>query len=265
MGVLLVGFATRSASGVGGAVYHLVNHALFKALLFLCAGAVMHATGKDRLSEMGGLARSRPVTTAAFVVGVAAIAGVPPLNGYASIGLIHDALLHDHPVIYAALLVAQVITIAALARATYLGFLRPRAQAYAQLERLRPGMLTAFLALAGGCVAFGVLPGFVVRDIVAPSTAWLTANGSYAAGVLARGGALHPATVHFDYWSPTELLTVAGTIAAGVLLAWWYTRHDEPRLVTGLRRLHNGSVNDYAAYATAGVVLTTATVVIGHP
>jgi multicomponent Na+:H+ antiporter subunit D len=264
MGVLLVGFATRSAAGVGGATYHLINHALFKALLFLCAGSVVHATGKAKLSEMGGLARSRPVTTAAFLVGTAAIAGIPPMNGYASVGLIHDALLHEHPATYAVLLVAQIVTIAALGRAAYLGFLRPRDQAYARMERLYPGMWVGFAAMAGGCIAFGVLPNLVIRNVVAPATSWLTTSGAYAGGVLTRSGALAPAPVHFDYWSSTELLTVAGTVLAGVLLAWWYVRHEEPRVVSGLRAVHNGSVNDYASYATVGLVLTTAAVLIGH-
>ncbi len=265
MGVLLVGFATRSASGVGGATYHLVNHALFKALLFLCAGSIVHATGKVKLSEMGGLARARPVTTVAFLVGAAAIAGVPPLNGYASVGLIHDALLHDHPVTYAVLLLAQIVTIAALARAAYLGFLRPREQAYDSMEKLHPGMWAAFAGLIGGCIGFGVLPDLVIRNVVAPATAWLTSDGSYAAAVLSRTGSLPPASVHFDYWSATELLTVAGTVAAGLLLAWWYIRHEEPRAVRGLRTLHNGSVNDYASYATVGAVATTTVLLIGHP
>jgi multicomponent Na+:H+ antiporter subunit D len=265
MGVLLVGFASRSASGVGGATYHLVNHALFKSLLFLCAGSIVHSTGKERLSEMGGLARSRPVTTAAFIVGALAIAGIPPLNGYASVGLIHDALLHKHPVTYAVLLVAQIITIAALARATYLGFLRPRDEAYERMEQLHPGMWAGFAGLAAGCVAFGVLPGYVIRNVIAPATAWLTTSGAYARAVLNRVGSLPPAAVHFDYWSATELLTVAGTVLAGLLLAWWYVRHDEPRVVTGLRAVHNGSVNDYASYAAAGIAATTAVVLIGHP
>lgn len=265
MGVLLVGFAARSTSGVGGATYHLINHALFKSLLFVCAGSVVHSTGKERLSEMGGLARSRPVTTVAFIVGALAIAGVPPLNGYASVGLIHDALLHDHPATYAVLLVAQIVTIAALARATYLGFLRPRAEAYERMEQLHPGMWTAFVVLIGGCIAFGVLPGLVIRNVVAPATAWLTTSGAYAGGVLSRTGDLPAAAVRFDYWSSTELLTVAGTVVAGLLLAWWYVRHDEPRVVTGLRALHNGSVNDYASYAAAGIAVTTAVVLVGHP
>ncbi len=70
------------------------QHGPFKALLFLCAGAVVHATGVTRLDGMGGLARRRPLLTAAFTIGTLSIAGVPPFNGYASLGLIHDGLVH---------------------------------------------------------------------------------------------------------------------------------------------------------------------------
>jgi multicomponent Na+:H+ antiporter subunit D len=255
MGVLLVGFMTRKAAGVAGATYHLIDHALFKSLLFLCAGSVVHSTGKERLSEMGGLARARPVTTAGFLVGAAAIAGVPPLNGYASLGLIHDALLHADPLAYAALLTAQVLTIAALARAAYLGFLRKRDADYDTLERLHPGMLASFLTLTAGCVAFGVLPSLVIRHVVAPATAWILSNGAYAHAVLSGSGRMPATAVHFDYWSASELLTVAATLTAGILLAAWYLRRDEPHALGVLRAAHTGSVNDYASYATAGLIL----------
>ena len=69
--------------GVAGALLHLVNHALFKGLLFLGAGAVLHATGTRELERLGGLARRMPQTALAFAVGAAAIAGLPPLNGLA--------------------------------------------------------------------------------------------------------------------------------------------------------------------------------------
>jgi multicomponent Na+:H+ antiporter subunit D len=84
MGLLAVALASGSVEGVTGAAYHLVNHALFKSLLFLCAAAVIHTTGESNLSRMGGLLRRKPAVTVAFALGVAAIAGIPPMNGYAS-------------------------------------------------------------------------------------------------------------------------------------------------------------------------------------
>src|SRR5699024_10103836 len=88
--LIVTGFATGAAPGIAGAPYHIVNHALFKGLLFLCASAIIHRTGLTKLSEMGGLARGMPVVTGAFVVAVGSIAGVPGLGGYVSVSLIHE-------------------------------------------------------------------------------------------------------------------------------------------------------------------------------
>ena len=135
MGVLAVGLATGTAAGVAGSTFHLVNHALFKALMFLCAGGIVHATGVTSLARMGGLARSQPGLTAAFTVGVISIAGLPPLGGYASLGLIHEGAKSTHAAVYGLLLAAQVITIAALARAAWLAFFRPRGEPYERFDR----------------------------------------------------------------------------------------------------------------------------------
>jgi multicomponent Na+:H+ antiporter subunit D len=255
IGVLTVGFASDTPAGVAGATYHLVNHALFKALLFLCAGAIVHATGATKLSEMGGLARHRPGLAIAFTAGVAAIAGVPPLNGYVSLGLIHDGLLSSgQPVVYAAMLVAQTITIAALGRAAYLAFYRRRPDPYPQLERLRPGMVVALSTLAGACVAFGVFGSWVVDHVAAPAAAGVLHAGRYAGAALAGGGRLGGVRVSFEYFKPTEVIAVAGTLVVGGLLARTYLRIREPRAVGLLRAMHTGSVNDYAAYAVFGVL-----------
>jgi len=104
MGILAIGLGTGTAPGIAGAVYHLVNHALFKSLLFPCAGAIVHRTGLTKLSEMRGLARRMPVVAVAFVIGAASIAGIPPLNGYVSLSLIHSGLLGSHQVVPYALM-----------------------------------------------------------------------------------------------------------------------------------------------------------------
>jgi multicomponent Na+:H+ antiporter subunit D len=253
MGVLLVGFSTGRADGMAGATYHLLNHALFKALLFLCAAAIVHMTGFTKLSEMGGLGRRMPVIAVAFVVGVFAIAGVPPLNGYVSLGLIHDSLLHSDPVMYAVMLVAQIVTIAALARAAYLAFFRRRTEKLPELVRLHPGQVVALSVLGGCCLAFGIYPYPVLHHVVEPAVGGLLAAKAYSHGVLTAGGVRLPIpSVSFSYFSGTDLGLVAGTVLAGLALAWVYVRRPEPAPVRWLRALHNGSVNDYTAYFAAG-------------
>jgi multicomponent Na+:H+ antiporter subunit D len=197
------------------------------------------------------------VTTVAFVVGAAAIAGLPPLNGYVSLGLIHDALRTEHPASYVALLVAQVVTIAALARATYLAFFRRRDDEYDTLERPTAGMLIGFGSMAAGCVAFGVLPTLVLQHIAAPAAAGLLQSHAYASAAVTGRGSVIVSHVSFDYVSPAEIVTAATTTVAGLALARWFVRREhEPWLVGRLRAVHTGSVNDYASYAAVGVVLT---------
>jgi len=83
--------AALAVGGVAAGAFHLVSHAAFKAGLFLCAGAVLHATGAVLMSRLGGLRRTMPVTYGAFVLGGLALAGVPPLSG----GLSKDAVLES--------------------------------------------------------------------------------------------------------------------------------------------------------------------------
>lgn len=87
-GAGLIGIATGDAwialLGMGGALLHMLNHAGFKGLLFLCAGEVLHATGTVRMELLGGLQRRMPLVGAAFALGAAAIACLPPLSGFAS-------------------------------------------------------------------------------------------------------------------------------------------------------------------------------------
>ena len=87
------GNPTMAVLGFTGGLLHVVNHAVFKSLLFLGAGSVLHATGTGELDRLGGLLRRMPVTGATFLVGAAAISGLPPLNGFVSEFLIYLAPL----------------------------------------------------------------------------------------------------------------------------------------------------------------------------
>ncbi|HEY1920638.1 MAG TPA: proton-conducting transporter membrane subunit [Streptosporangiaceae bacterium] len=258
-GIMMVGLAAGDPAGVAGAVYHMVNHALFKSLLFLCAGAIVHRTGVTKLSQMGGLWRHMPVVTAAFLLGVASIAGLPPFNGYVSLGLIHSGLQEKNQWIpYGVMLAAQVITMSALGRAAWLAFFRRRDDDYDWKEDLRPGMLAGLGVLGAGCVAFGVGGSLVLRHLMSPAAAGLLNPGRYARGVLATAATVPHLHIPFAYTSGVELGSVAGTVLVAAALAWGYVRVREPLPVRLLRAAHNGSANDYAAYATAGLLAVIA-------
>ena len=83
----------RCASGLAASLYHVLNHAVFKGLLFLGAGGVVIATGTRQIEQLGGLLRRMPWTGLCFLVGAMAISGLPPLNGFASEWLTFQAFL----------------------------------------------------------------------------------------------------------------------------------------------------------------------------
>jgi multicomponent Na+:H+ antiporter subunit D len=265
MGVLAVGFASGDKSGVTGAAYHLVNHAAFKSLLFLCAGAIIHTTGVEKLSEMGGLARRKPFVFGAFLLGVASIAGIPPLNGYSSRNLIHEGLIETHQLwVLALLAVAEILTFAALAKAAWMMFLRRRDEPYERDEPLTPGMTFALVALGVVCVGFGLLPGHLVGDVMAPAASGLLHPGVYATGVLhATAVRLPPLRVHTSFVSAEGLLSTVLTVVLGGLLATRYVRRGPVKVLERLRGLHTGSVNDYATYAALGIIVAVAVVRVG--
>lgn len=259
MGVLAVGLATGNETGLAGTSYHLVNQALFKSLLFLCAGAIVHATGATHLSEMGGLRRPMPWLAAAFCIGVAAIVGVPPFNGYASVGLIHDALHHSGQTVpYLITLAAQVLTVAALGKATWMAFFRHRAGAQEHYERLRPGMFASLVGLGGACVVFGIVPSAFISHVVAPAAGGLLAGGQYSHNLLSGGGTLPSVHVVFHYFSVTELATVLATVLLAIPVARWALANSEAAAVNRLRSIQSGSVNDYATYLVVGLLISVA-------
>lgn len=263
MGVLVAALGLADPSSLSGMVYHLIDHGMFKALMFLCAGAIVHATGMTELSQMGGLWRIRPVTTAAFTIGALSVSGVPPFNGWVSVGTIHDAFSHaDTPTGRAGfvlLTIAQVLTIAALARATWLGFFRRRTDEYDRMEKPKPGMATSFGLLAAGCVALGCVPFWFLHHVADPAAATLVDPHLYARAAMGHTRAFTVKPSKMEVLWPSHLALTALMIVVGVIIAWWYVHRDsEPRPIGWLRRIHNGSANEYASWSVLGLVVLVA-------
>jgi hydrogenase-4 component B len=167
-----------AAFALAAALLHTLNHGVFKALLFLGAGAFEKAVGPLELDRLGGLLRRMPWTGGAFLVGAMAIAGLPPLNGFASEWLTLQALLHVPSYGGVGDGVAGAIALAALASTAALAVLcfvkvvglvllgRPRRPALEQAHEAPAAMRAAVLALAAACVALGVAPGLLFGSLV---------------------------------------------------------------------------------------------------
>lgn len=82
MGYILLGLAIASVSGLTGSLFHIMNHAIMKGLLFLCAGSFLHQAKTRDLRELAGIRQRMPVTSLFFAIGAVAIAAIPPLNGF---------------------------------------------------------------------------------------------------------------------------------------------------------------------------------------
>ncbi|MBR4020716.1 MAG: Na+/H+ antiporter subunit D, partial [Firmicutes bacterium] len=109
LGMMVAGLATGLGAGVDGATLHAAFNILYKGVLLMAAGAVFVATGKRKISELGGLYRKMPVTAICFLIASLSIAGMPLLNGFVSKGLIMEAL-HDYTLGYWLVMLAGVGT-----------------------------------------------------------------------------------------------------------------------------------------------------------
>jgi len=163
--------------GFAGAVLHTVNHALFKSLLFLGAGAVFRATGTRAIDQLGGLARRMPWTWAAFLAGSVAIVGLPPLNGFVSEWLVYQGLLRAGLAAgslrvavlgVAALALVGGLALACFAKVGGVAFLgKPRSPAADQARERSAGYLVPMAALALACAVIGLLPSLAVHPVLA--------------------------------------------------------------------------------------------------
>jgi formate hydrogenlyase subunit 3/multisubunit Na+/H+ antiporter MnhD subunit len=186
IGIILIGlglamiftsfhFLALAALALVASLYHTLNHALFKGLLFMGAGAVIHATHEKNMEEMGGLIHPLPWTSALFLVGCISIAGLPPFNGFVSEWLTFQAMLLSpalpHPLLKllvplgaSLLALTGALAAACFVKAFGVVFLgtwrghRKKEQIHEVSLSMRLGMLLAALA----CLALGVLPTLVM-------------------------------------------------------------------------------------------------------
>lgn len=204
--------------GFAGAALHTLNHALFKSLLFLGAGAVVRATGTRDIERLGGLAKRMPLTWAAFLVGSVAIVGLPPLNGFVSEWVTYQALLAggmlEGPIRLQVLAVAGLALVGALALAcfakvcgiVFLGQPRmPDAWAATEAER---GMLVPLYLLVLACAFIGLAPAVAIGASVRIGSAVAGAGGA-SIGAMPRHLVAAAETVG---WASAALLLLAAFV-----------------------------------------------------
>lgn len=181
IGLALVGLQLHAqylvVCGLFGAFIHIINHSLFKSLLFLGSGVLIHGTGTREIDRMGGLARRMPVTSPLFLIGSLAICGLPPLNGFVGelflyVGAITDGVVAPMPL--AALVAPVLALVGGLAVITFVKLFgiiflgAPRSDAAAHGHEAPAAMTGPMILLAAGCLLAGMAPLLLVK-LVTPA------------------------------------------------------------------------------------------------
>jgi len=221
MGYILMGIGAAAYLGFegpmafGGFTLHVVNHAFFKAGMFMMVGAVYFRTGEIELSRLGGLWREFPVTTVVFLFAAMGIAGIPLLNGYTSKVLLHHAIveayeLHDSYALYLAerifMLTGAMTTcyVARLFSSIFLGK-KPDGLKAKGKEPLNEKLV--FIAIGAAILFIGTNPFFVLTELVGPVTGAFPFD-DYRFNYLMKT----------DFWDIHDLQGMAGIVAVAAVL-----------------------------------------------
>jgi hydrogenase-4 component B len=241
IGIILMGLGAALIFRVAGhpllagvaliaAMFHTLNHAIFKCLLFLGAGSVLHSTGTRNMEKMGGLIRPMPVTAFCFLIGAVAISGLPPLNGFVSEWLTYQSLLAGFgatggltrilfPLAGSMLALTGALAAACFVKAFAITFLAlPREAESRNAHEAPRTMLIGMSCLTFACLALGLgatwfLPVFggMTEQLLGQRVGGnlITGNGWVLSGGIPRGGTVSTSIIAIG------LLILAG---AAVLL-----------------------------------------------
>jgi len=268
------------AVGCGGIVasqFHLMSHAVFKALLFLSAGAIIHALGTRELAHMGGLGRVMPFTRLAFGVGVLALMGVPMFNGFWSKELIFEASLTGAPQFFTVVMLftAGLTALYAVRLMMLVFYGQARAEHHAHdappMMRVALGVLsfatltTWLLANPFAALLHETLPAhaleihgdLLLEVISAPITLMALAVITVGAGLWFVRGLFTPL---MSLWR--ALTRISDTDFGFSPLAVWVTRGTQGA-GGALRILHSGQLNWNAAGIVGGVAIVLAVLTLG--
>ena len=222
-----------AALALTATLYHCLNHAFFKSLLFLCTGSVLHATHERNLGKLGGLIHRMPWVAWLALIGVLASAGLPPLNGFVSEWLLLQSFLFTSglpqgylnmllPVVAGA--VALIAALAGFAMVKFFGIVflgQPREESLAQAQDASRLERIGLLWLGVGCILLGLFPNVVIA-LLDPVTRLLVNSGLSSAAGHQNWWLLAPISEDRASYSPAIFL---GSIVVFIPLVFWIVRH----------------------------------------
>ncbi len=227
IGYVLTAVGLCTALGFSAGLYHAMNHTLFKGLLFLAAGAVLHETGTTDLGKLGGLSKKMPHTTVLFMIGAFSISGIPPFNGFASKWMIYQATYLKavetgnigYLLVTIIALVTSILTLASFVKVTQSVFFGQLPKEYEGVKEVPFGMRFAMGIFAVLCVLTGLFPNLVTKYLTQPAATAAFNVGNYinsmmgtgyAESVMGSAAPVAPAItfVEVGCWSPLSWLCI---------------------------------------------------------
>ena len=243
IGYVLTAAGLATALGVSAGLYHAMNHTLFKGLLFLCAGAVLHETGTTDLDKLGGLSKKMPHTTVLFLIGAFSISGIPPFNGFASKWLIYQAAYQKGVesgnigflLVTICCLVTSTLTLASFVKVTQSVFFGQLPKEYENVREVSFGMRLAMGLLALLCIVTGLFPGLVTTFLTEPAARAVFGANHYINAMMGAGyaesfGLADALPVSFysaGVWSPISWLCLLMIMLLAVAIVAVSSKYDQ--------------------------------------
>ena len=181
IGLIMLGVGCGNYWGILGALFHLFNHASFKALLFLNSGAVEYSTGTRELKKMGGLSKAMPFTGATSTIGSLSISGIPPLNGFWSKLFIIMGLVYAGRYVLAVItILVSVLTLAYYLKVQRYAFFGKLEESLEKVKEVPPLMCASMVALAIICIGVGIFFYPIMKTILEPAVRVLQEGVGYS-------------------------------------------------------------------------------------
>lgn len=176
--------AVVGMNALKGGIFHMLNDALDVGLLFLVAGAIYYVAKETSLNKLGGLARNMKYTTIFFIIGLLAVSGMPPMNGFASKLLIYESTFQINPILAIVAILCSILLLAVFVKVFHAAFLGPQHSKFKGVKEVPKSMLIAMGIIACIIIFIGLFPDLVVENIVTPAANALQNSGDYIAAVM---------------------------------------------------------------------------------
>ncbi len=177
-------FQQYGLAAMEGGIFHIINHAMYKGLLFLTAGAVIYRVGTSDLNKMGGLAHGMKYTSIFFIIGALSIAGIPPFNGFASKLMIYESVYQFNPVLSIIAMIVSILTLASFVKVFHSAFMGPKIY---DVKEVPKSMLIGMSILTFFIILFGIFPNIAIDYLVSPAAHALANPLGYISRVLGGG------------------------------------------------------------------------------